>query len=308
MIQSDIPDLSIETNEWPKITIITPSFNQGQFLDEAIRSVVCQNYPCLEYIVIDGGSTDNSVEIIRKYNDKITYWVSEPDRGQSHAINKGLARATGDIIGWVNSDDYLLPNCLMLIANLFKNHRKEIIAGNVEEIVTHNDVDYEVEQIVVQQGITLRNFVCYWESKYSWHQVGLFFPASVWKNIGSLDETLTYGMDYDLMCRFLQRTSVYYINETVARFRLHSNSKTVSQAHLFLDETSQVSKRYWHLFSNINIKAYRDFYVKELLRHARKRIEHGFFDGFGLIVKAIQTSPKCAICFMLNKTKKLFIK
>jgi len=100
------------TNEFPRISVITPSYNQGHFLDQTIRSVLDQNYPNLEYIIIDGGSTDQSVEIIKKYEDQLLYWVSEPDRGQSHALNKGFARATGDILCWINSDDCLEKGAL----------------------------------------------------------------------------------------------------------------------------------------------------------------------------------------------------
>lgn len=95
---------------WPKISIVTPSFNQGQYIEETIRSILLQGYPNLEYIVIDGGSTDGAVDVIRKYEKWLTYWVSEPDKGQADAINKGLERCTGEIFNWINSDDILLPN------------------------------------------------------------------------------------------------------------------------------------------------------------------------------------------------------
>ena len=107
----------------PKISIITPSFNQGQFIEETIRSVLLQGYSNLEYIIIDGGSTDDTLEIIEKYSDFITYWISEPDEGQSHAINKGLAKATGEVFNWLNSDDYYLPNALLSLGQYFADHK-----------------------------------------------------------------------------------------------------------------------------------------------------------------------------------------
>ena len=106
----------------PRITIITPSLNQGEFLEDTIHSILNQNYPNLEYFIVDGGSTDNSVDIIKKYEHRINWWVSEPDRGQSHAINKGLVRATGDIINWINSDDLLFPGALQRVASCYQRH------------------------------------------------------------------------------------------------------------------------------------------------------------------------------------------
>ncbi len=104
---------------FPRITIVTPSYNQGQYIEETILSVINQDYPNLEYIIIDGGSSDNTVEIIKKYSDRITYWISEKDNGQAHAINKGFRKATGDILNWLNSDDQLQPGALKIIAQRF---------------------------------------------------------------------------------------------------------------------------------------------------------------------------------------------
>jgi glycosyltransferase involved in cell wall biosynthesis len=118
---------------WPRISIVTPSYNQGQFIEETIRSVLLQGYPDLEYIIIDGGSTDNSVEIIAKYEFRLAYWVSEKDRGQSHAINRGFCRSTGCLLGWLNSDDVLLPNALVTVAMAVEiPYEKVLIAGTAE--------------------------------------------------------------------------------------------------------------------------------------------------------------------------------
>ena len=115
-----LPDTMPDGSFWPKISIVTPSYNQGQYLEETIRSVLLQGYPNLEYLIIDGGSTDNSVEIIHKYEPWLHYWISEPDNGQSEAINKGFSKATGDILNFINSDDFLHPRAFEVIAFAYK--------------------------------------------------------------------------------------------------------------------------------------------------------------------------------------------
>ena len=128
---------------YPKISIITPSYNQGQFLEQTILSILSQDYPNLEYIIMDGGSSDNSVEIIRKHEDNLTYWVSEPDKGQSDAINKGFQRATGDILTWLNSDDYYLPGTLHTVAEYFTQHPDvECIYGDLQVVASNGDLLY----------------------------------------------------------------------------------------------------------------------------------------------------------------------
>ena len=126
---------------WPKISIITPSYNQGEFLERTILSVIEQNYPNLEYIIIDGGSTDGSVDIIQKYADKLAYWISEKDNGQTHAINKGFKKATGEIVAWLNSDDELCEGALMAVASVFMEHDEaDFVFGNQYSIDSNGKI------------------------------------------------------------------------------------------------------------------------------------------------------------------------
>ena len=135
--------------QYPKISIVTPSYNQGQFIEETILSVLDQDYPDLEYLIIDGGSTDNTIDIIRKYSKHLTYWVSEPDRGQSHAINKGFAICTGEIFNWLNSDDLLLNNALSSVAEAYCSSEAEykIVVGNCIWGVNKDNVRYHDKPI-----------------------------------------------------------------------------------------------------------------------------------------------------------------
>ena len=129
-----LPQSMPDGNAWPRVSIVTPSLNQGQYLEETIRSVLLQGYSNLEYIIIDGGSTDGSVEIIRKYEPWLNYWVSEPDKGQSHAINKGFRRSTGEIMAYLNGDDIYYPNTLHDVATNFLKSSKDILIGAENQV------------------------------------------------------------------------------------------------------------------------------------------------------------------------------
>ena len=221
----------------PKISIITPSYNQGHYLEETICSIIFQNYLNYELIIIDGGSTDNTVEVIKKYEEHITYWVSEKDRGQSHAIRKGLAVATGDIINWINSDDIVAPGAFARIAVEFDLTHYDVLCGNCDYFLNDlNHLDLRNERMGLGEtvGDTLVGRKI--------NQPSTFFKASVMKELG-IDEQFHYTMDLDLWYRYLLRAGqsrILLSNSLFTYFRLHESSKTVSQSPRFEEDVTKV--------------------------------------------------------------------
>jgi glycosyltransferase involved in cell wall biosynthesis len=224
---------------WPKISIVTPSFNQGKFIEETIRSVLLQNYPNLEYIIIDGGSSDETIDIIKKYKRWITFWVSEPDRGQSDAINKGLEKCTGDLFNWLNSDDWYTAGALFEIATAFMNHpTAEVVSG----LENHVGLD---GQITLHYGSFLKEKL---EETIEFCQVtqpSTFFKLSTVKETGGVSEDLHYIMDGEMWLKILLlkgQESFVKIEKVLVNFRLHENSKTVSNSIInnFLIERASI--------------------------------------------------------------------
>jgi glycosyltransferase involved in cell wall biosynthesis len=206
----------------PRITIVTPSFNQGEFITETIDSIVSQGYPNLEYFVIDGGSTDESVAIIRSFADKITSWISEPDHGQTDAINKGFKRATGDLLCWVNSDDVLLPGCLAAVA--------EAYGSNGEPDLIHaNAVYIDADGHVVRAVATPRQSR-YFMERGIWYATApaIFFSHRLVRQVGYLDPQFRLSMDVDLWLRMVMADGkIVHIPQYLGGFRWHNTSKTM---------------------------------------------------------------------------------
>lgn len=205
----------------PKISIVTPSYNQGKFLRETIESVLNQDYPNLEYFIVDGGSTDNSIDIIREYEDHIDWWVSEKDDGQSDAINKGFKRASGELLCWVNSDDVLFPGCLQVVADHYiKNGMPDLIHANCVYI----DQDGIINKMIrVPRQTRFFMFRGIWSAPAP----SVFFNASLFRDVGCLNPEYYLSMDLDIWMRMMKAGGkVLYIPQYLGAFRWHDTSKS----------------------------------------------------------------------------------
>ena len=218
----------------PKISVITPNYNCAEFLERTIQSVLAQNYPNLEYIVMDGGSTDGSVEIIKKYAAKLAYWISEPDEGQADAINKGLRLATGEWVAWQNSDDIYYPGALQGLARAASYHPDvDLIIGNMMLIDQSGgelrDIHYvtPTHNALLAEGMVLTNQAAFWR-------------RSVHAEIGWLNASLHCSFDYEWFLRLTKNRKASHVNEMWGGYRLHDATKTSNLREMFVQENRQI--------------------------------------------------------------------
>ncbi|NQW93659.1 MAG: glycosyltransferase [Polaromonas sp.] len=261
----------------PKISVITPSFNQAAYLERTIRSVLDQGYPNVEYIIIDGGSTDGSVDIIRKYADRLTYWISEPDRGQTHAINKGLQRATGEWVAWQNSDDVFYQGSFTQLAQMAeKKPAADLVIGNMHLIDKDDTLLRDMKYVLptyrslLAEGMVLTNQAAFWKRRLH-------------DEIGYLDEGLDCGFDFEWFLRVLNggRTAAH-VNAPWGGLRMHEETKTSNRQATFDSEYKKIlegrkgsllSKRYHQIRRLILMMGQGDFkyVVRGLFRRANLR-------------------------------------
>jgi glycosyltransferase involved in cell wall biosynthesis len=238
----------------PLVSIITPSYNQARFLEGTIQSVLTQDYPAIEYILVDGASTDGSVEIIQRYSDRFTWWVSEPDQGQTDAINKGFSHASGEILAWLNSDDTFLPGA---------------ITQAVESLLAHPDASlvYGDANLVDERGQLIGRFPSRQTDlrgllRGSVHipQQTAFFWSRLWNQVGPLDPAFHFAMDYDLWVRLVKIAPLIYVPRLWANFRLHGEGKSVIMDDRCYPEMIRVYRREGGLvFSELR------WYLRDLL-------------------------------------------
>jgi glycosyltransferase involved in cell wall biosynthesis len=228
-------------NDRPRISVVTPSLNQGEFLEACIQSVLDQGYPNLEYIIVDGGSNDGSVDIIRKFEGHLAHWVSEPDEGQSHAINKGLRSATGELVTWLNADDFLYPGALQAMADAWlADPNASFYWGNGNRVDRdgamrfrhYPDADVFFDRNALIEGL---NYIL---------QPATFMNRTVLESVGFLDESLHYGMDSDLWIRLSASAEPVRVSACIAANREYDDTKSLSGSFERVEELRRLAERY----------------------------------------------------------------
>jgi glycosyltransferase involved in cell wall biosynthesis len=226
----------------PKISIITPSFNQAQFLERTIVSVLNQNYPNLEYIIIDGGSTDGSVEIIRKYEKYLAYWISEPDKGQANALNKGFQKSAGEILAWLCSDDMYLPGVLLRIGSCFVLKSAGVVYGNTYLVNEMDEIIGEHRNCRFSRFFPKPAII---NGIFSISQPSMFWNRDLFIKVGGVNEKLCNVLDNDLIIKFLLSDyPVIQVKSFLSCERLHAARKTTRLKHIGSQEISAVRRLY----------------------------------------------------------------
>jgi glycosyltransferase involved in cell wall biosynthesis len=243
-------------NAQPLVSIITPSFNQARYIAATIESVLTQDYPNIEYIIVDGGSTDGTVEIIKKHAGRIAWWVSEQDKGQTDAINKGFGRAQGQILAWLNSDDTYEPGAISAAVKYLQEHPEVgMVYGDCNFINETGRVIGKFGAAQTDQRLLRQGYV---------HipQQTMFFRADLWKQVGLLDPSFYFAMDYDLWTRLSARAQLKYVPQTWANFRLHTTGKTIAADDRCWPEMIRVHYRDGGSFFSVIVAKY---YIRKLI-------------------------------------------
>jgi glycosyltransferase involved in cell wall biosynthesis len=288
------PEMYAAKSVWPKISIVTPSYNQGEFIEDTILSILNQNYPNLEYIIIDGGSNDNTPQIIQKYEKNLTYWICEPDNGQADAINKGLTKATGEIFNWINSDDLLAPNALFEIGMYFDTQKYDIYAGAV---LNDFDNNLGVRHVGQNYSLCLKDVLRIENPKFYFHQPGVWLKLQNVKSLPRLNVLLYYYFDWEFMMKYLSKfSSVTYTESVLVYFRAHNNSKTISAQRDYQHEILQVYQNLDNFLDTthpLKILARKKHYAMEWHQMLLNKIDLGgySFSNFVFIIRKVLKKP-----------------
>lgn len=252
-------------NDLPLVSIVTPSFNQARYIEATIQSVLSQDYPRIEYLIVDGGSTDGTVEIIKKYQGRdgvtpqrhhIQWWASEQDKGQTDAINKGFGRAQGQILAWLNSDDTYEPGAVSAAVKYLLDHP---MVGMV-----YGDCNFinEDGRVIGRFGSAQTDYRLLRQGYVHIPQQTMFFRAEWWKQVGPLDPSFYFAMDYDLWTRLAARTELKYVPQTWANFRLHTTGKTIAADDRCWPEMIRVHYRDGGSFFSVIVAKY---YIRKFI-------------------------------------------
>jgi glycosyltransferase involved in cell wall biosynthesis len=283
----DLPAAAPDPNPpIPRISVIIPSFNLGRFIEETIRSIVMQRWPDLELVIVDGASSDETVDVIRKYEPWISWWVSERDRGQAEAINKGLGKVTGDIVAWFNADDFYTEGIFAAVAEGWRRNPRGIYAAPVANFYQRGR-----ETLIRPRGLSLENVVQYWTKRSLWHDPGFFWSRAVIDAVGGPDTSFHYTHDFDYLARALQHADVEYIDHVAAGFRLHQESKTISMTEQMMAETADVSRRYWHLVKDLDHEGFERSQYEARVRRGASKLLRGNTEGLPLLWRSLKERP-----------------
>lgn len=245
---------------FPKISVITPSYNQAEYLEATILSVLGQEYPNLEYIIIDGGSSDESAEIIKKYENRLKYWHSKKDKGQADAINQGFEMCTGEILMWLNSDDLLMPNVLHLVASKYQENPLKLYFGNCIHFKNNDSVQSWGSDVIkksLENNLNELDYII---------QPSSFWSREIWKKTGKLSEEIHFGFDWEWFLRAEQGFEFQPINECLSMYRIHDNHKSATGGNkrqleilkIYESYNPKLSKLY-QLLMNENLDEIRNF-------------------------------------------------
>ncbi len=284
-------------NELPSFSIVTPSYNQGIFVEDTVRSVLDQHYPNLEYWVMDGGSTDLTCDVLRRYADRLQF-VSERDGGQSDAINKGIARSHGQIIGWLNSDDTYAPGALMSVATYFRDHPEVAVVYGDADYIDADGTDIvpcaHIEPYDAHRLLHYSDFIV---------QPAAFFRRDAFEAVGGLDQSLHYCMDYDLWLKLAARYKIAYLPQRLASFRWFGENKTAVGGHERLAEIEAMARCHGArgLPAYVRLEAVRLHLVEAMQAAGKWRLLSAATSGFQSIGQLLQ-SPRAMASLLSPRT------